>query len=96
MFNCGGLIVNENKDALYLNMFLGTIGTILLLLSGVRYSIKEGNNSVEDAMIFFGFILAINYINFLEKKAGISNKLTWIRVGVSIVLFGACSFFLLK
>ena len=74
-------------------MILGTIGTILIILAAMRYLIKE-NDYIGYAFILFGFILTIGYINYLEKRAGISKKLTWIRVIVSMILFLSFSYFI--
>ena len=59
----------------------------------MRYLVKE-YDTVGYAIIFFGFILTISYINYLEKKEGISKKMTWIRVIVSLILFFSFSYFL--
>ena len=74
-------------------MILGTIGTILIALAAMRYQANE-NDYIGYAIIFFGFILTISYINYFRKKAGISKKLTWIRVIVSLTLFFSFSYFL--
>ena len=87
------MLLKENKQALYFNMILGTTGTILIALAAMRYQAKE-NDYIGYAIIFFGFILTISYINYLEKKVGISKKLTWIRVIVSLILFFSFSYFL--
>jgi hypothetical protein len=87
------MVLKENKQALYFNMILGTIGTILIILAAMRYLIKE-NDYIGYAFILFGFILTIGYINYLEKRAGISKKLTWIRVIVSMILFLSFSYFI--
>ena len=89
----GGMVLKENKQALYFNMILGTIGSILIVLAAMRYMIKE-NDYIGYINIFLGFLLMISYINYLEKKAGISKKLIWIRVIVSMILFLSFSYFL--
>lgn len=85
--------MRENKQALYFNMILGTIGTLLIALTAMRYLENEKYNK-DYPIILFGFILTVGYFNYLEKKAGISKRLTWIRVAVSIILFVAFSYFL--
>ncbi|MBM7660986.1 Mg2+/citrate symporter [Bacillus mesophilus] len=82
-----------NKYKLYLNMIIGTIGTLLVAISALRYIVEEGN-SAGYYMISLGFVLTLNYINFLEEKAEISKKLTRIRAVVSIVLYLLFSYFL--
>ncbi|WP_153403142.1 hypothetical protein [Gracilibacillus oryzae] len=44
-------------------------------------------------MIFIGFILTNLYIYHLERKAGYSTKVIWIRVLLSIMLFLAIAMF---
>jgi hypothetical protein len=90
-FKEGGVKVNRDKLKLYINMSIGTIGTVLLALASIKYSLEIDNNSGY-IMIFIGFLLTINYIDFLEKKAGIIKKFTWIRSIVSIILFLALSY----
>jgi hypothetical protein len=87
--------LKDNKQVLYSYMILGTIGTILIALSAMRYLAKV-NDYNGYLIIFLGFILTISYINYLEKKAGISKKLTWIRAIVSVILFFSFSYFLFK
>ncbi|MBR3118693.1 hypothetical protein [Oceanobacillus profundus] len=85
--------MKENKQALYFNMTLGTIGIILVAIAAMRYLIKE-NDNLGYAIILFGFILTVGYINYLEKRAGISKKLSWIRIIVSSILFLIFTYFL--
>jgi hypothetical protein len=86
-------MVDRDKQKLFLNMTLGTIGTLLISLVAMKFSIDEGFG-IGFALIVFGFSLTINYINFLEKKAEISPKLTWTRTVISIILFFSFSYFL--
>ena len=60
----GGVVLKENKQALYFNMTLGTIGIILVAIAAMRYLIKE-NDNLGYAIILFGFILTVGYINYL-------------------------------
>ncbi|WP_391122488.1 hypothetical protein [Psychrobacillus sp. L3] len=87
------MVLKENKQALYFNMILGTIGTILIALAAMRYLVKE-NDNIGNALILFGFILMNGYINYLEKRVGISKKLTWISSIVCLILFISLSYFL--
>ncbi|MBY0121574.1 hypothetical protein [Bacillus sp. S/N-304-OC-R1] len=73
----------ENKAILYLHMILATLGTIIILLTAILNT--KNNNYYETPLILFGASLIFGYINFLEKKAGINNKLTWARVIVSLI-----------
>lgn len=45
-------------------MTLGTIGIILVAIAAMRYLIKE-NDNLGYAIILFGFILTVGYINYL-------------------------------
>lgn len=86
-------MVDRDKQKLFLNMILGTVGTLLISLVAMKFSIDEGLG-IGFALIVFGFSLTINYINFLEKKAEVSAKLTWARAVISIILFISFSYFL--
>ncbi|MGE7879716.1 hypothetical protein [Peribacillus muralis] len=77
-------MLKENKQALYFNMTLGTIGPMLIALAALRYNAKGDYTGY--IMIFLGVVLTISYIGHLEKKAGISKKWTAIRVIVTLVL----------
>ncbi|MCM3742162.1 hypothetical protein M3210_18165 [Oceanobacillus luteolus] len=83
--------MKENKQTLYFNMILGTIGSILIALAAVWYS-RKVNDPVGNAFILFGFILVMGYISYLENKAGISKKMTWSRITLSIILFICIAF----
>ena len=85
--------MSENKISLYFNMVLGTIGTLLLALSAMRY-LAEEDYLIGLPMILFGLTLTTGYIHYLETKAGIRTKLTWIRVIAFLVLFLPLSYFL--
>ena len=95
------MFLNRDKLAMYLFMLLGTTGTILIVLFDFRYlryqeKIKSDIDIAGNAIIVVGLALTVNYINYLEKKAGISNKLTWLRAIVSIIVVGALFFFFFK
>ncbi|WP_211748183.1 hypothetical protein [Paenibacillus sp. Marseille-Q4541] len=86
--------MKENKQALYFNMILGTIGNILIALVTMRYLVKE-YDVIGYAITLFGFVLTTSYISYLEKKAGISKKFTWIRTIIATLslLISALYFF---
>ena len=69
----GGVILQENKFILYFYMLIGAFGIAIILLCSVMYMLKE-QNSVGYIGVFSA-LLVIIYINFLEKRAGISTKL---------------------
>ncbi|MGE6259813.1 hypothetical protein ACQKCU_18355 [Heyndrickxia sporothermodurans] len=73
----------ENKEKLYLHMILATIGAIIIPLTAILNT--KNSNYYETPLIIFGASLLLSYISFLDKKAGINNKLAWTRVIVSII-----------
>lgn len=77
--------MEENNKSLYVKMFLGTIGVVLVGLGALRY-LAIMNDTKGYLFTFLGFLLTINYIYYLEKKAGISTKITWIKAAISIIL----------
>lgn len=86
------MVLKENKQALYFNMILGTIGNILIALATMRYLVKE-YDVIGYAIALFGLVLTTSYISYLEKKAGISKKFTWIRTIIAMLSFSALYFF---
>ena len=81
-----------NKLSLYINMLLGAIGSVTILLFSTMYMLEEQNSF--GYIGTFGFLLIIIYINYLEKRAGISTKLIGIKAVVSMILFVSFSYFL--
>lgn len=84
--------MEEDKKVSYISMFLGGVGTILVLSAAIK--LLETGNLTEGYLAFFGFVLTINYINYLESKAGVSKKATWTRAIISMVLVFIVLFFL--
>lgn len=84
--------MKEDKKVSYISMFLGGVGTILVLSAAIK--LLETGNLTEGYLAFFGFVLTINYINYLESKAGVSKKATWTRAIISMVLVFIVLFFL--
>ncbi|WP_342540125.1 hypothetical protein MHI39_21100 [Heyndrickxia sp. FSL K6-6286] len=80
------------KEVLYFYMILVTIGTVLIALTTLRYMSNVNDSS--GYLILFGLIFTISYINYLEKKAGISKKVIWIRNSVYTVLVISLTYFL--
>ena len=78
--------------SLYFHMLLGAIGSVIILLFTTMYMLKEDNSF--GYLGIFGFLLIITYINYLEKKAGISTKLIWISAIISMILFLSFLYFL--
>ncbi|MES1043762.1 hypothetical protein FOA22_04460 [Heyndrickxia oleronia] len=80
------------KQVLYFYMILVTIGTVLIALTTLRYMSNVNDSS--GYLILFGLIFTISYINYLERKAGISKKVIWIRNSVYTVLVISLTYFL--
>lgn len=71
----------------YFSLSLGATG-MLLLTFGI-FQLVIGNVGTNPADFFLpcaGLIILIHYIYYLEKKAGISDKLIWIRALVIMVV----------
>lgn len=88
--------MREGKQRFYLNMFFGSVGLLLVALAAMRYiaeGLNSGNNGVY-LIVLFGFIFTMNYVNFLEEKAGVSKKITSIRAIISIILLFVISYYL--
>ncbi|MCM3238750.1 hypothetical protein M3589_13575 [Heyndrickxia oleronia] len=85
--------MKNDKQVLYFYMILVTIGTVLIALATLRY-ISNVNDTYGSYMILFGLLFTISYINYLEKKAGISKKVIWIRNSVYTVLVISLTYFL--
>ncbi|MCA1030334.1 hypothetical protein LCL95_04680 [Bacillus timonensis] len=76
--------MDKNKtSALYINMFIGTLGLVLIIIGALKYIENVGGTS--SYLHIFGFIFTMIYINYLEGRAGISKKIIWIRVVVPIL-----------
>ena len=84
----------ENKS-LYLYMFFGTVGIVLVGLGALRYQVIVSDFDFEGYLFtYLGFTLTISYIYYLEKKAGISNKITRVKIAITFALFVISSYFL--
>ncbi|MBU5214022.1 hypothetical protein KQI60_20795 [Bacillus oleronius] len=84
--------MKNDKQVLYFYMILVTIGTVLIALTTLRYMSNVNDSS--GYLILFGLIFTISYINYIEKKAGISKKVIWIRNSVYTVLVISLTYFL--
>ncbi|MFS0824674.1 hypothetical protein [Bacillus sp. 1P02SD] len=78
--------MNKNKDRkLYLNMILGSIGIIFITL-GIFEFLTIVESTVAYILTILGFVITVHYIYHLEKKAGISDKIIWIRAFILIII----------
>ncbi|KAA0548495.1 hypothetical protein FZW96_07950 [Bacillus sp. BGMRC 2118] len=77
---------------LYIFMAFGLVGTVMIGLAGLRFLSVHDTKGFLSA--FLGFVLIVNYSNYLENKAGISKKVIWIKSIISSVLFISIGSFL--
>jgi len=91
-FKNGGGILQESKFSLYFHMLIGAIGIATILLFSVMYMLKEQNSL--GYIGTFSVLLVIIYINFLEKRAGISTKLILIKAIVAMLFYASFLYFL--
>lgn len=84
---------NDNNRILYINMIFGSIGIILIAL-GIFEFLTIVESLAGYILTLLGFIIIVHYIYHLEKKAGISNKLIWIRAIILILILVSISYFL--
>ena len=92
-FGCGGVVLKKDQQVLYFYMISVTIGTVIIALAIIKYIVGV-NEPKGFLIILLGFLLTINYINYLEKKAGISKKIILIKNSVYMVLVGCLTYFL--
>ncbi|MEK4131154.1 hypothetical protein NYE67_16050 [Solibacillus sp. FSL W8-0474] len=85
--------MKKDKQVLYFYMISVTIGITLIAMAIIKY-IVEVNEPKGYLIIILGFVLTFNYIIYLEKKAGISKKVIWVRNSLYIVLVGSFIYFL--
>ncbi|MEH7236684.1 hypothetical protein [Bacillus sp. JJ1562] len=85
--------MEEDKKVSYISMFFGGVGTIFVLFAAIHLFDISGFTTGY-FLAFFGFLLTVNYINYLESKAGVSKKATWIRAILSIIVVLIVSYFL--
>lgn len=71
--------MKKDKQALFFYMISVTIGATLIALAIMRY-IVEINEPKGYLLILLGFVLTINYINYLEKKQAYVKKLYGLEV----------------
>ncbi|MCM3651615.1 hypothetical protein [Metabacillus litoralis] len=59
--------MDESYKGMYLNMFFGKIGIVLVGLGALRYMVIS-NDSKGYIILFLGFSLVVSYIYYLEKS----------------------------
>lgn len=81
----------ENSNSFYVYIIIGAIGMLLLAFGLLEYISLVGSISTPGFFLTFaGFLILVHYIYYLEKKAGTSNKLIWIKSGflaLSLLIF---------
>ncbi|TFB14038.1 hypothetical protein E3U55_14740 [Filobacillus milosensis] len=85
------MVINNESRSLYLNMIFGTIGMILVGLGMIRYFTLIYDIQGYGLSII-GYSLTNGYIFYLEKKAGISNKIIWVQSAVGITALAVTTY----
>lgn len=57
----------DMKKNHYFYIIIGYIGTLLILIAGIRY-ILITDDVIGNGLIFFGLIFILNSLNFMESK----------------------------
>lgn len=84
----------EERNSLYVHMSAGTVGLVILALALVK--LNEAVPGVESACMMISFPLAMTYLHYLEKRAGISKKLIWTRSCLAILLMTAVGYLMFE
>lgn len=75
-------------------MIFGTLGMIIVALAGLSM-IQEEDSSTRVVLVLIGIIVIVNYVYYLERKAGMSNKAIWGQSGVLIASIMGYAFLVL-
>ena len=75
-------------------MVFGTLGIILVALGGISL-IQVEDSSTRVMIILIGIIVVVNYVYYLERKAGVSNKMIWGQSGILIASIIGYAFWVL-
>ncbi|MBF0707846.1 hypothetical protein IQ283_14705 [Alkalihalobacillus hwajinpoensis] len=76
---------NERNSAKMFYLAIGIIGLVLIAVVFLRMQIMFDNQPGAFGLMI-SFFLILTYIEFLEKKAGLSRKYRWTRAMGSMVL----------
>jgi hypothetical protein len=68
----------ENKRSLYIELVWGSIGMLIISLV-IANALLSSEHSFSVPTLILGFALINGYIFFLEKRAGLSQKVIWTR-----------------
>lgn len=74
----------KDNSALYIHMFIGDLGLIILAVGLLKYvEVADGTGPF---FVILGFPFTMFYLNFLEEKAGISKKILRIKSIIFIIV----------
>lgn len=90
----GEKLEESDKDNLFINMFIGTLGLIIIGVGLLKYNATVA--STGSAFALLGYPLTMIYFHYLEGKAGISKKILWLRSTIAILLLITIFIFFLK
>ncbi|QOY36610.1 hypothetical protein AWH56_002730 [Anaerobacillus isosaccharinicus] len=82
----------NDKGILYINLVIGILGPNLIVLGILKYFEAVGGTGYLTP--FLGFAITMIYLNYLERRAGISKKIIWTKSIISIVTLLAFYYFL--
>lgn len=89
----GESVKQDQSGSLYLNMIIGSLG-IILIFGGLLKFLEVVENSSGFILVILGLTITVHYIYHLEKKAGISEKMIWIRALFLILILGSVYYFI--
>lgn len=87
-------MTEKDSGVSILYLFLGTLGMIMVALAGLNM-IQAEDSTTRVMMILIGIIVVVNYVYYLERKAGMSNKAIWGQSGVLIASIIGYAFWVL-
>lgn len=86
----------KKLDSTYFYLIIGAIGMLLLVFGLLEYMYFIGSTANPGFLLTFGgFLILINYIYYLEKRAGVSTKAIWIKslfLGLAVFIFAYIKF----
>jgi len=85
-FITGGDKILEDKRRLYIELVFGSIGMLIVSLF-IANAILPLDHSFSSPTLILGFALINSYIFFLEKRAGVSNKVIWTQSLILVFIF---------
>lgn len=83
---------NERNFAMIFYLLIGILGPVIIAFGFIRLQFIFDDQFGAIGMMI-GFFFVLTYLEFLEKKAGLSAKYRWTRAISSMVLFFVFSFY---